>query len=177
MNTITNEIPYKIDHIKEQEAYHFKIENVYDPSKFWVVLHIKERNAYENYLTQFYSVQKMSMAQYHLKKYSTCIVCRASKYYRAIILPSILPDMKKLRVFLIDYGQTVNVGIDDVYYIFKKHCSVPRFTIRACLAYISPKSKSIILFFTLKLQGLYSCRSERTMELYRSSKIFGVIIR
>lgn len=126
--------------IVKGEKYEVKIENVYDPSKFWIIVKYKELAVFMRYLKHFYdkTENKKPIHRRHLRKNLLCIVYKSGMYFRSIILPLLLPDKNKIRVFMIDFGYITNVCIDDLLYIFEKHGDVPRFAIRACLAYISP---------------------------------------
>ncbi|XP_057653480.1 tudor domain-containing 6-like [Diorhabda carinulata] len=138
INRICKEISYSTETIKPNDIYSVLIDNVYDPSKFWLILHVKERQLFEQYITNYYKEKKILMTENHIKMYATCIVCIDSVYYRAIVLPTLLQNKAKLRVFLIDYGQCVNIALDNIFYIFKKHRTVPRFAIRGALADVVP---------------------------------------
>lgn len=137
-NRICKEISYSTESVKENDVYRVSIDNVYDPSKFWLIMHVKERQLFERYLTNYYKEKRIIMSKNHIQVYSTCIVFIDSVYYRAIVLPALLQHKPKLRVFLIDYGQCVNVTLDNIFYIFKKHRTVPRFAIRGALANLVP---------------------------------------
>ncbi|KAG5870116.1 hypothetical protein JTB14_025999 [Gonioctena quinquepunctata] len=134
-------IPYTIDILRKNKFYEVKIENVYDPSKFWIVIKFNELKLFTKYLTTHYIEKKLVIPRKRLKHGLICIVLRNSAFYRATLLPALLPEKDKLRVFLVDYGITVNVGMDNVFYIAKKHTHVPRFSVRATLAYISPANQ------------------------------------
>lgn len=123
--------------------YEVKIENVYDPSKFWVIVKFKELAIFMRYLKCFYdsAENRKSIFKSNLKTNLMCIVRRGDIYYRSVILPLLLSDENQVKVFMIDFGYIVSVYLDNVFYICEKHQDVPRFAVRASLAYISPTGK------------------------------------
>lgn len=129
--------------IAKGEKYEVKIKNVYDPSKFWVIVKYRELSVFMEYLKYFYGKveNRKPIFRSSLRKNLICIVRRSGMYFRSVILPILLPDKSKIRVFMIDFGYIVNICIDDLFCIFEKHQDVPRFAIRAGLAYISPTGK------------------------------------
>ncbi|XP_023021054.2 tudor domain-containing protein 6 isoform X1 [Leptinotarsa decemlineata] len=136
-------VPYSIELFKKNEFHKVRLKNVYDPSKFWIVIKYNELQLFTNYLTAYYnkSDRKVIVPKIELKHGLTCIILKNSKFYRANLLPALLPENNKLRVFLLDYGCIISVEMSNVFYMLKKHCNVPRFSIRATLAYISPANQ------------------------------------
>ncbi|KAJ8976598.1 hypothetical protein NQ317_005788 [Molorchus minor] len=137
-------IPILPDSIIKNECYEAKIESIYDPSKFWLVIKVKELAIFMKYLKYFYDKpqNQRPVIQGKLEKGLLCIVRSNEKYYRGYIQPVLLPDQNKLRVFMMDYGLILNVPATDVFFIFKKHSQVPGFAIRACLADVVPTGTS-----------------------------------
>ncbi|KAJ8929456.1 hypothetical protein NQ314_017836 [Rhamnusium bicolor] len=136
--------PYLPESVVKGQYYEVKIENVYDISKFWIVVKFQELIIFMKYLKEFYSIitNRKVIPRNEFKTGLLCIVNRNNMYYRSIMLPVLLPDENRIRVFNIDFGLIINVCIDEVFCIVKKHCSVPRFAIRASLANISPADPS-----------------------------------
>ncbi|XP_018565967.1 tudor domain-containing protein 5-like [Anoplophora glabripennis] len=126
--------------------YEVKIENIYDPSKFWVILKFKELAIFMKYLRCFYDnvENRKIVPKSDLKKNFIYIVRRRDMYYRSTVMPLLLPDRNQVKVFMIDFGFIVNICTEDIFYISEKHQVVPRFAIRASLAYISPTDHSKI---------------------------------
>lgn len=128
-----------IDHIKTGTCYQIKVGNIYDLSKFWIIINFKELALFDKYLTHFYSTNsKKPIPATEVEANLICIIYRNKSYHRAKILPTVLPEPKKIRVFMIDCGYIGNVDIENVFYIDEKHKSTPRFAYRACLANLSP---------------------------------------
>lgn len=134
------EVPYTLENINIGEVYEIKVENIYDPSKLWVIVHFKELNVFTKYLKFWYGNEenRVKVPKFKIKKNLVCIIDRNSIFHRAIVLPLLLPDKDKVRVFLVDYGTFININVSNVYYILQKHLEVPRCALRACLVNIEP---------------------------------------
>lgn len=145
-------IDYSLKDINDGKTYEIKIENIYDPSKLWIIVYFQELKLFMRYLKTYYGniENRIRVPVFKLEKYLTCVIESNSNFYRATILPLLLPEGEKVRVFLVDYGKFVNVEINNIYYILQKHCVVPRFALRACLLYIAPPSKLIIVVIIKK---------------------------
>lgn len=141
------EVPYTFEDIKVGEVYEIHVENIFDPSKLWIIVNFKELNIFTEYLKIHYGndENRIKIPKFKLQRSLVCIIQRNCHYYRAVVLPLLLPGENKIRVFLLDYGSFINVDLDNIFYILQKHCAVPRFALRACLIYVAPPSILIIL--------------------------------
>lgn len=137
------EVAHNFDGIYAGEVYEIKIKNMFDPSKLWIIVNFSELYLFTKYLKWYYSKDenRIKIPIFKLKKYLLCIIKKNSNYYRAIILPILLSEENKIRVFLIDHGTFINVNVDNIFYLLQKHSLVPRFALRACLIHIAPSGR------------------------------------
>ncbi|XP_018580099.1 uncharacterized protein LOC108917822 [Anoplophora glabripennis] len=143
------EIPHYYDKQNWElgETYRMRVSNIYDPSKFWIVVKEQELDVFQRFLADFYnkysSRYKMSLNSISENMYCTAFTENA--FYRGLIvsIPHSLTLDKKVIVFLFDFGYTCMVNLEDIYYLSEKFYEVPRFAVRASLSDLQPHSEHV----------------------------------
>lgn len=137
---------YYDQHIwKPGETYRIRVSNIYDISKFWIVLLEQELTLFQKFIHKFYTDKgekyKIPTEQLHNKMY--CVAFVEGSFYRGMIvdIPLFADSIQRAIVLLIDYGQVLAVKFEELYYFYDKFYQVPRFAVRACLSQIQPSNK------------------------------------
>lgn len=120
------------------DSYSVRIANIYDPSKFWLVIKHRELDLFQTYLHKFYTehLENYRIPSNKLKLDLYCVVYTNKTFYRGKIIDFQITSSitKKAQLYLIDFGYVCGVPINDVFYLSEKMYSVPQFAIRASLA-------------------------------------------
>ncbi|KAF2900891.1 hypothetical protein ILUMI_05296 [Ignelater luminosus] len=140
-----DEIPRQFvpTHIQENSFIDVQVAEVYDPSKFWVIL--KDCDDLLNHLMDamqhFYLAVAVDatyiIPQHMLKEGLYCTSKYNQEYHRAIIV-KINRDNTTVKVFYVDYGTISNANSAGLMFLDKQFASFPRQAIRARLASIWP---------------------------------------
>lgn len=119
------------------ESYPVQVTHIYDPSHFYIVNRIAEIGAFHQYMHNFYGKYKryyrIPIEQLKLNMY--CVVHMETRFYRGILtnVPLLGDSQTLVFLFLIDYGSTAKVPLDQVYFMTEAMFDVPAFAVRACL--------------------------------------------
>ncbi|XP_066262723.1 uncharacterized protein [Euwallacea similis] len=123
-----------------------RIIDIYDPSHFWVITEEKAVDILHKYINDFYSQHhmhyKLSANYFGLKMPCVCLVC--NEFYRVILMnvPLQIEKTTWVFVFLMDFGYTAKVPIDQIYFMTKNLYDVPQFAVRATLSGLGPINQS-----------------------------------
>ncbi|ENN78150.1 uncharacterized protein LOC109536299 [Dendroctonus ponderosae] len=124
------------------ESYPVQVTHIYDPSHFWIVTRIAEIDAFHHYMHDFYKkyTRYYRIPLEHLKLNMYCMVHIDTRFYRGILTNvPLLGDAQTLGfVFLIDYGSTAKVPLDQLYFMTEAMFDVPAFAVRASLQGLGP---------------------------------------
>lgn len=129
--------------LKVDDYYESTVASIYDPNKFWIVIKPRELELFQIHMNRIYGLfeNQINIPQDVLAKGLACVVRVDENYCRAIVSSCCTINRDKIRVFCVDSGNILDVGLQDVYYLQAHHASVARFAFRACLAGIQPNSK------------------------------------
>ncbi|KAJ8920422.1 hypothetical protein NQ315_005288 [Exocentrus adspersus] len=138
------EIPqyYDKEKWKSSETYRMRVSNIYDPSKFWIVIKEQELDIFQKYLNSFYtqhgSCYKIPMDA--LSKNMYCAAMADNSFFRGLIvnIPHSLSVQKTAVVFLFDFGYISLVNLEDLYYLSEDLYEIPQFSVRASLSGVQP---------------------------------------
>ncbi|KAF7275188.1 hypothetical protein GWI33_012101 [Rhynchophorus ferrugineus] len=126
--------------------YRLKVSYINSPSEFWIVTKDQELGKFHGDLNSFYSRNKSYLkADFrNINLEGNCVVYTGECYCRANLLnvSSSVKNQKSLDAFLIDYGSTIRVTSDDVYFLTKEMYSVPQFAVKASLKGLRPSESS-----------------------------------
>ncbi|KAF7272642.1 hypothetical protein GWI33_014581 [Rhynchophorus ferrugineus] len=126
--------------------YRLKVSYINSPSEFWIVTKDQELGKFHGDLNSFYSRNKSYLkADFrNINLEGNCVVYTGECYCRANLLnvSSSVKNQKSLDAFLIDYGSTIRVTSNDVYFLTKEMYSVPQFAVKAALKGLRPSESS-----------------------------------
>ncbi|KAK4881755.1 hypothetical protein RN001_005074 [Aquatica leii] len=143
-----DEIPRQFlpDSVKEDDYIDVCIGEVYDPSKFWILLddYTNQLNELMDEMQSFYTGidGDYRIPEYMITVGLYCVAQYNKEYHRAMIVNTIKAIRnKKVKVYYIDYGTVSAVDASTLKFLHKKFCHLPQQAIRARLASIYPPTE------------------------------------
>ncbi|KAF5286906.1 hypothetical protein FQA39_LY00439 [Lamprigera yunnana] len=126
----------------EEDYIEVCIGEVYDPSKFWLLLndYTQDLNQLMKELEQFYTSAGAAYAvpDHVIRLGLHCVTKFQGEFHRAIVVHSNNPSKSHVRVYYFDYGTVSTVPRNSINFLHKKFATLPQQAIRARLAGIFP---------------------------------------
>ncbi|KAL3278467.1 hypothetical protein HHI36_013786 [Cryptolaemus montrouzieri] len=122
---------------KVDEIYRVSIENIYDPSKFWI--RFAPVDVFQKHLWDFYNTEgeSLSLKLSEISVGMNCVALISNLYYRGKIVRTNIQDNRMFQIFLYDFGMVTKVGLSQLYHLDKRYYEIPAFAVRAMLANIN----------------------------------------
>ncbi|GJQ83207.1 putative P granule organization [Trypoxylus dichotomus] len=130
----------------EQDCIDVNIAEIYDPSKFWMILKMcsNRLNAMMDNMQLFYGIHhsELYVPFFALKKgmYVACIYNR--EYHRARIVNISQEEENTITAYFIDYGTVSVISTNTVCYLHNQYAELPEQAIRTRLAGIYPRTEN-----------------------------------
>ncbi|EEZ99058.1 Tudor domain-containing protein 6-like Protein [Tribolium castaneum] len=131
---------------KQGQSFRARVTQIYDPSKFWMVVKYRELEVFQKCIFKYYY---MNRKKYQIPKDKLvmdlyCAVFTDGGFYRGVItgFPATHQKDQQAQIYFIDYGIVKVVEMNDIYFLSDKFCQVPHFAVRASLAGVCPRTKS-----------------------------------
>lgn len=132
--------------------------SIITPSEFYVRIK-SEKDFYddiEEKMKKFYSNnEELVKSHLEIDEINLCVAKKDSKFYRSMILQASISDQNILLVRLLDYGNIIEVSIDDIYPLMLDYAELPPACVYCKLSAIIPIestwNKESIEFFKTKI--------------------------
>ncbi|KAF5298299.1 hypothetical protein FQR65_LT09810 [Abscondita terminalis] len=158
--------------VEEDDYIDVCVGEVYDPSKFWVLLDdfTNELNNLMDQIQTFYTSESVDykIPEHMITVGLYCVAPYNKEYHRALIVNTINSIKHKVKVYYIDYGTVSAVDRNSLKFLHKNFVDLPQQAIRARLASIYPPTEKTQ--WTLE-------SSSRLLELVSMKKLVAHIHR
>ncbi|XP_018333463.1 tudor domain-containing protein 5-like isoform X2 [Agrilus planipennis] len=134
--------------IKLMSFIDIDVGEIYDPSKFWIILRGPETSqkldAMMDEMQEFYTAHReLQIPEKKLELGLYCAALILGEYHRGIIT-HLMPHVEgQVKVFFVDYGTVSPIFTKDICYLHRKFFVLPQQAIRARLANIYPPTEKM----------------------------------